>query len=350
MIDKSSIVIIGGANKEYIIKSESDIIHGEKNPVDMEEHYGGSGINYTLRLLHTGFNVFPILSIGDDYIGHEIKQLLLSSSKSKISNNFINQNSFTIKDLPTPKSTIIVEGIHRTILTQRFTKHNLFYRYIKDKISNISNATSLIIGHIRCKKDLNATTLAIEYFKNKNTLIYANFGNTQIQHKYSFWKSYLIHIDFLQLNINEYKKFFETTSLSLIIKQLQQININAIITLENYGLLAIMKDNNQKIFLARSIDLEDKFVDSTGAGDALCAGVVSQLDQKKSFNENEFIKALEIGRSWAIYACTSFGGANNCPDTIEIEQFHNKINKDNEIVIYEGAQIKDLIALIDSKM
>ncbi len=361
--ENKTIVVIGGANLEYIITSETKIIQGSKNSVNIEELYGGSGVNYTLRLLHAGERVYPILFVGDDHAGHQIQEEVSSALRADDSNiyHFIHEKEFFVTNVQTTKSTIIVEDIHRTILTHDKNEQNLFRSFVAKRIKKIEDAGAVIIGHIHNDKpslsknseDL-STLFAIEYFKNKTTLIYANFGASQINHGFSFWREYLPSIDILQLNIYEIKQFFQTDttppSLEEIIIILQNLNISAIITLDKFGALGILKGEPNTIFMARPVDLGKKFVDSTGAGDAFCAGMVATLNGKKDFTQEEFKDAMQQARSWAVYACQSFGGANQCPSAESIETFHQNIIQNNEVLRYQGDRIKDIAALIEITM
>ncbi len=362
-MQNKNIVVIGGANLEYIITSDQEIVHGSKNSVNIEELYGGSGVNYTLRLLHVGERVYPILFAGEDHAGHQIQEAVasaLTADDAKI-HNFINKKDFFIKDVQTPRSTIIVEGTHRTILTYDQNTKNIFRSFVARRVKEVENIGAIIIGHIHNDKptlsnnaeDL-STLFAIKYFKDKNALIYANFGAAQIDHGFSFWRDYLSFIDILQLNIYEIKQFFQTDeslpSLESIINTIQNLNISAIITLDKFGALGILKEHQDTIFMARPVDLGEKFIDSTGAGDAFCAGMVATLNGNKNITPNKFKEAMQVARSWAVYACKSFGGANQCPSAETIEMFHQKVIQNNEVLLYKGERIKDIAALIEITM
>ncbi len=360
---ENNIVVIGGANLEYIITSEYEIIRGSKNSVNIEEYYGGSGVNYTLRLLHTGEPVYPVLFLGDDHAGHQIQAEIataLTAENPKI-RYFIEERGFFIPGVDTPKSTIIVEGAYRTILTHDKNRKNTFRSFVAERLKKVDDVSAVIIGHIHNDKpaisqtpENLSTIFAIKYFQHKEVLIYANFGASQLAHGFDFWKAHLPFVDILQLNVYEMKNFFqkenEYPTLEKIVKTLQDLEISAIITLDKFGAIGILKDAKDSVFLARPVDLGDKFADSTGAGDAFCAGMVAALNGKKTFTAYDFKHAMEVARSWAVCACMSYGGANHCPSAEAIETFHENIVKDNEVLQYQGERIKDIFALIDVTM
>lgn len=357
---RSTIAVIGGANIEYIIKSQSQIKQGAKNFVDIEEYYGGSGLNYSLRLMSIDKDVFPLLYLGDDSIGHNIQQYILKNyTLHEQTKSFISDSSFFIKDINTIKSMIIVEGEHRTILAHDHNEKNLFFTFLKDRIKQLPNISSVMIGHIhsdRSEINPNRSTLstlhAIKYFSSQNKFIYCNFGSAQIDYGFEFWKNSLKSIDFLQLNAQEAKDFYKkvkiTPSLTDIVDSLMELNISGIITLDKFGAVGFIKNKKNKIFLARSIGLGESFVDSTGAGDAFCAGMVSALNGKKNFTVSEFKTAMAYSRSSAMYACRFYGGANKCPTKDQIDSFHHAVNDQNEVLEYKDDRMLDILELIDT--
>jgi len=359
-MNKENIAVIGGANIEYIVKSKSDIIQGSKNLVDIEELYGGSGLNYALRLLAFGASVYPLVYVGNDSCGRNIQKTLLKYCDSlSLTHKFISSGNFFIKELTTIRSIIVTHGQHRTILTEDKNSQNFFFPFLKSQISQLENISTIVIGHIHNDKaELNkdssnlSTLFAIKYFSDDKRVIYCNFGSAQIDYGYEFWKGHLKFIDFLQLNIYEAKQFFtyddKSPSLLFIIESLINLNISGVITLDKFGSIGFMKGKKQTIFMARPIELGDEFVDSTGAGDAYCAGMVSSLNGKNDFDEDDFSKAMEVARAWAVYACKSYGGANNCPSFDVMDKFHIKVSSNNEVLQYHDDRMIDIITLIDS--
>ncbi len=361
LMKNQNIVVIGGANLEYLVTSDHEIVPNTKNSVTMEELYAGSGLNYTLRLLRAGEAVFPILFVGDDYIGHQIKGIV--SNALNIADEsieaFIQSEAFLISGVDTPKSIIMVEGNRRTVLSHDKNLQNLFRSFIEDRLNHTQSVSALIIGHIHSDKpaitqefDKLSTLYAMQYFQNSDTLIYANIGASQITHGFGFWKSWLPMLDILQLNINEMKQLFHQPdqprpTLQHIITILKTLNISAVITLDKFGAIGLMRDHYDTLFLAQPIDLGERFADSTGAGDAFCSGMVSVLNGKKNFSESDFKEAMEIARSWAVYACLSYGGANQCPDRETISHFHQEIIQESEVQRYHGEGIKDILSLVE---
>ena len=351
------ILVIGGANIEYILKSKTDIVQGSKNFVEIEELLGGSGVNYTMRLMSYGEVVYPILFAGDDSTGHQVLDALLPYAQPD-NRYFFDEKTFFVPSVQTPRSTIIVEGIHRTILSQDANQKNLFHGFLAHRLQDVPSVGALIIGHIHNdRKEINphatdlSTLYALDHFQKTETLIYANFGASQLEYGFDFWKSHLSKIDILQLNIHELRDFLTPNtqvSLPALVEMIQALDITMIITLDQFGAMGIMKGVKDTIFMARPIKETTHFVDSTGAGDAFCAGMLSKLKGKKRFAQEDFMEAMERGRSWATYACRSYGGANHCPSPYEIVAYHQERTKNNKVIRYNNGAMQDVIALIDS--
>lgn len=61
--------------------------------------------------------------------------------------------------------------------------------------------------------------------------------------------------------------------------------------------------------------------DSTGAGDAFGAALVSGLYKKDEVGFEDLRAAIKKARVWAAYACRTIGGANEPPDMAALNKF-----------------------------
>jgi sugar/nucleoside kinase (ribokinase family) len=340
-----TIISFGSCNKENLLFSESDISLGNKYSVVMKENLGGSGVNYTLRLLSTGYNVIPILPVGDDQIGNEIRnRLLITASKYSVSSivtDFIGSDNFFDLKIKTSSSTIIVHGLKRTVFSQKPIGCEHYKNHIKKCISLLNKSLTeypnlVIIGHIYCDSGeyMNSlgecTKMIIDTYK-KNSLIYTNFGNSQIHLGIKFWEKELPNIDVFQLNFNEIIHFFAETNLKRslinIIQWLIDRKITSVITLGKLGAIGIFKNQKEKIILSCPVIDNDLFLDKTGAGDAFAAGMISQLYDKPHFTFHDFYCAIEMANIWSAYTCTTLGASSDCPDQKALNKFITKIPK-----------------------
>jgi sugar/nucleoside kinase (ribokinase family) len=344
------ILTVGSGTTEYILRLDSDVQLGRKHIVNhRDELLGGSGVNYTLRLVNAGFSVFPILSIGKDQLGRRIRDEILASAQEaglpKQALTFIKSDEFLADNIKTPRSTIIVEKAQRTIFTEpiidttidenEYPKH--YKDYMKRRLTNLDKPRikAVMIGHIYADSpDLNrsdpgeCTRYIIQTFRDE-CFVFANFGDSQIRMGAGSWENDLKGVSVFQLNLYEMRRLFaqKNAKISLlnIIEWMKNRCITAIITLDKFGAIGTYKDR-EDVILAWPFELED-MVDSTGAGDAFGAGLVSQLYQKPDFSFGNFYDAIEEARIWAAYACRTLGGATNCPDIRALEDFHKGISK-----------------------
>lgn len=366
------ILAIGGGNSENILSVESDITFGNKHLAEVTELYGGSGVNYTMRLLCAGLDVLPILTIGNDETGKKIELaftgLMKNISASERVLAFIKSDNTTSNfldpDIKTSNTTILVHGSNRTIFTQKLRHGKYFIRQLKNRVAFAEETTQtdpdlVMIGHIQSDgKDINpkncgeSTKYLISHFAG-NSQLFCNFGTSQISLGYEFWKNDLPKIDVCQLNLEEAKRFFssngEKKSLKEIVDIIHQLKINAVITLDRFGALGIHKERQNSFILAWPIIDVHEVIDPTGAGDAFAAGVVSQLCNKPNFTLDEFQASIRTGRLWAAIACKTIGGVGDCPSAQELQEFNQWLEEKGakEVEIKESEHTTEIMSLLD---
>jgi sugar/nucleoside kinase (ribokinase family) len=341
------ILNVGGGNAETVLISDGEIVLGRKHSVLVNELYGGSGVNHALRLIEAGFDALPILAIGNDKIGCSIREQIIRATKmshtSRILSEFIEESGDNFFDpyIHTSSTTIVVHGAKRTIFTQKLRNGEHFVRHIKRRITDIINSNLpppavVMIGHIHSDgKDINrqnpgeCSKYVIDSFKGKS-VIYANFGNSQINLGYTYWRELLPSIDVFQLNIEEAKRFFSDTtgerkSLTDIVNKLREIKVNAVITLDRFGAIGIHKEAPDSIFFSWPIIHDEDVVDPTGAGDAFAAGMVSHFCKNTDIHSTNFQTAICTAQLWAAYACKTYGGSGECPNQQQLYEFNRKI-------------------------
>ncbi len=340
------VVCVGGGNAEEILKLDEDMVIGDKHSVVAEELIGGSGVNHALRLINAGFDVFPILAIGNDRIGRSIRDELLAAAKaSKVSSSvssFLSENddAFFDPNMRTSSATIIVRDAQRTIFTQKLRNGKYFINHLKRRIEDALNRapyfpSALMIGHLHSDSEHvnpesagECTKYLIDRFKGRS-LIYSNFGKSQISLGLDFWRDVLPHIDVFQLNLSEAKDFFSTQlgkidSLLEIVDIIRKNNMTAVITLDRFGAIGIHKEEPESIFLSWPLLEVKDVVDPTGAGDAFAAGMVASLSGQDGLPSHAFQNAIGTARLWAAYACGTYGGAGHCPSQKTLDAFKEK--------------------------
>lgn len=345
------ILTVGGGNAETVLDVSGDIVLGNKHIAEVKDLIGGSSVNHSKRLLFAGYDVLPILAIGDDEIGRRIQKELLCAAKAHKASDkvtdYINQNEgscdFVDNNIRTPGATIVVQGKARTIFTQKLKYGEHFIRHVERRTKYISEnstvpPTAVMVGHIQSDgKKINpqnpgeTTKFVIEKY-HEQSLIYTNFGNSQINLGLDYWLDTIPNIDIFQLNLEEAKRFFSKDldnkkSLHDIVEKLRDLDTTAIITLDRFGAIGIHRELKNSIIIAWPLLDVKNVVDPTGAGDAFAAGVVSYLCERPDFSTSDFQSAIGTGRVWAAYACTSIGGAGDCPSQKKLSKFQSEIDK-----------------------
>lgn len=332
-ISLKPIVTFGSGNGELILTTSSEVELGAKHQVGFKEFFGGSAVNHSLRLLKAGYPVLPVLSIGNDRIGHSIQKMIheaaLTIGVPDDVDEFIQDSHFFAKGINTPTSVVVVQEGRRTIFSQSLPGADRFLDYLDSRISDVLDATepcggpgAIIIGHIYGDAPTQGqlggmcTRKILDAFQGICP-VYANFGNTQIGLGLDHWKDVLKRIDTFQLNILEARRFMTSTddrkTLSEILSWFAENEISTVITLDRFGAVATHKDGNEAYYFAWPAIERQQIIDTTGAGDAFAAGMVAELSGK-SWNSANFSSALETARVWAALACMNYGASEQCPD------------------------------------
>ena len=113
--DPVPIITVGSGNVEYILHHNGEVELGRKHVIRSHESIGGSCVNYSLRLLTVGTNVFPIPLVGNDRNGHKIRDEILQAAIHKgLSADeklFLESDDFFIPGAQTPKATVLVHQV-----------------------------------------------------------------------------------------------------------------------------------------------------------------------------------------------------------------------------------------------
>jgi hypothetical protein len=110
---REHLIVVGSGSSECLIKLDHELEHDRKYVIEYHDLLGGSGINYTFRLINAGFPAFPILAMGKDAAGELIRKELLTNTKkvnfSKQTIQYIDSDTFLSKNINTPRTTIIAD-------------------------------------------------------------------------------------------------------------------------------------------------------------------------------------------------------------------------------------------------
>ena len=364
MSKNQAVLVVGSGNAETVLDLNSDLVQGQKHNVKRVELFGGSGVNYTLRLLqYDGTWVLPILSIGEDVIGKSIQQAVLDAMAHTHTDpeaglgvsGFCADSDFLCRGLITPQSTVITVKDLRTIFREEMRGAEHFRDFAERRLAQVRglhgvavDVGAVMIGHIYADRpglrpgdEGSITRTIIDQYWDR-AILFANFGESQYCLGCEFWEDLLPRLTAFQLSIEEARGFFGCrsavdgdgpgrTPLSLyeMVLWFQERHITAVITLDRFGAVATFRGQDGVLF-APAFEL-DHFEDSTGAGDAFGAGLVHTLCRAPCVEAGDaasfglFQTALKQARIWAAHACTTRGATSQCPSKGGLADFEAEL-------------------------
>ncbi len=341
------VIAVGSGAFESIIICGDSLQLGHKHIVRQEESLGGSGLNYTLRLLGAGREVLPILPVGSDVRGRLIRESIVAAAARATASpmllKFLAPRKFFVPQLKTPRSTILVNDGQTTVFSEKFLEGKDFRRHLEKRFADIEEGLAVtpgavVIGHIYSDRNNGpshvpgeCTRYIISRWQGKAP-IFLNPGHSQIGLGIRFWEDSFRQAAVVQMNIWEYKQLMKTggrlPSLREVIDWFTERRITAVISMGRFGALGVYGDGKEGLIYGQSLLPPDRVRDTTGAGDAFAAGLVSALAGKNSFTGDEFRRAIGVAGIWASFACTTFGGSGHCPSTQELAAFRKELGDD----------------------
>lgn len=343
----SPVIAIGSGAFENILRCDSVLQLGGKHVVQQEESLGGSGLNYTLRLLTVGMEVFPILPIGNDTLGKLIRENIVSAAQ-KIPlpsplEKFLAPRQFFVPNVRTPRSTILVNQSQTTVFSEKFAEGKNFRSHLEKRFNDIEyhlgiTPGAVMIGHIYSDKSNGhphipgeCTRYIVERWQRKSP-IFLNLGHSQIELGISFWEDTFRQAAVIQMNVWEFKNLMKkdkrSPSLREIIEWFTDRKMNGIITMDRLGALGTYGDGRDGLIYCLPLLPPGGIMDPTGAGDAFAAGLTFRLNGRKAFTFDDFHQAMTEAGLWASFACTTYGGSGRCPNRVTLETFSQSLGGD----------------------
>lgn len=352
------VMTIGGANVEHGYSLPGGFERDAKVTIEPEPRLsGGSSVNHSARLLAMGVEVHPVLPLAAE---DPMSGVILSAleSAAKVGNARLDRDEIAIDGagLMTPYTTIIRQGDSRAVLNEysgqmmsafdaHLDRHLEIARGIQDEPAVV------LVGHIHADRSppvsptpssakavgfggaLTERILTAEELASARKFV--NFGRAQYALGAERWSGLLRdRVDVFQLGLEEVHHFvqdlgLENDSLASILDWFRE-RATVVITLGRFGAVGQLAGSDQPVAVWPS--LVDAVVDSTGAGDAMGAGIVAAMtvdpfddsDVTDGERLERFARALAFGRTCGAYACTTLGGAEHCPDLESLVAFERE--------------------------
>jgi sugar/nucleoside kinase (ribokinase family) len=366
--NRAPIITIGSGAFENILLCDGALQLGRKHVVGQEESLGGSGLNYTLRLLAAGREVLPILPVGNDPLGQLIRESILAAAEKVPAperlKKFLARRRFFVPNVRTPRSTILVNELQTTVFSEKFVEGKNFRRHLEKRFQDIEERLGIapggiMIGHIYSDKSNGhphvpgeCTRYIIDRWQGKAP-IFLNLGHSQIELGIGFWEEAFRQATFIQMNIWEYKnlmrKGVHLPSLRKIIDWFTDRKINAVISMGRFGALGTYGDGKDGLIYGQSLLPPERVMDTTGAGDAFAAGLAAALAGKNDITFPDFRNAMVQAGIWASFACTTYGGSGSCPSVGELAAFRQDlgVNDEQQIKIVEKKSAGPMLDMMD---
>ena len=344
------VVAIGSGVGENIYEIDDALTPGSKHIALRRKLIGGSGINYTFRLMSMGIPVIPVLTVGRDILGAEIQAQLRELWKGKAPESrvedYLADDRLFCEEVATPESTIIVNGESRTIVTEKLSQRSLdaLAEHIVKRVDDVLEDGELrikavMIGHIygEDRREGRVTRAIIDRVRARGSIkVFANFGLSQIRLGAQHWSEYLKKIDVFQLSLDEAREFFR--------KQKSRSLQSVLQWFKNNGIAAVK--GRDAVVLAWPFELGSRLVDSTGAGDAFGSGLVSAIIED-GYSDDDVYTPIVEARRWAAHACTTVGGASDCPDREQLSRFVLGIDEFASVRVSAVDEVQLILRLLD---
>ena len=295
MLSDSKIVVIGGANIDIKGYSANTFQHGSSNSGIIKESSGGVGRNVAANLGNLSCQVILLTAVGDDYRG---EKLIADTGKCGVDLEYIR----TMETYSTGTYLAVIDQVGELVgaVNSMEIINGIDSEYLKENLNILDQADWIFI-------DTNLNSNIISWIINRNFSGMIIIDPVSIE-KSSKIKNRLDEIDIITPNLMEFCYLYdvdysETGSLITKNEMIELIDLIAnnrvrvspdtelIITLGAEGIIYSGPEQN---FWESAVDLSDKIIETTGAGDALNAGIIYGLSRSKSIKDS-----IRIGQEMA---------------------------------------------------
>ena len=297
------IVVIGGSNIDLKAYSE-DYLMNTSNPGHVEESLGGVGRNIAENLGLLGNEVYLLTAVGNDHFGNK---LLKETEKSDVNIDKVKVDKKIKTGLylaHLDQQGELISAISGMEIMKSINKS-----YIKEQKNIIKNASLVIF-------DTNLEEKIIEYIlkitKKNNITTIAEPVSVDKGHKLLGKLNDIDYISpnlseaemMLGLDVNEKNDFLQR---SAVVQEKYNSYDNFPVMFISCGEKGVLILSSKKAEFIKGEKIAKKDLkETTGAGDALLAGIASQLIT----NKNDLVKAVEFGIKIASLTVKSINTVN----------------------------------------
>lgn len=293
------IVVIGAVFLDIKGFPETTYIPDGRNAGRVEYIHGGVARNVVEDIANMELRPTFVSSVDDTALGSDVVE--------KLNNHKVNTEYITV--VPDSMGTWLAVFDHKGDLAGSISKrpdHTPIMNILEEKGDEIFEAADSVILQADLRKDIVKKVFKLAEKYNKK--MYALVSNMQMATER---RDFVQHFDCFicnqqeagQLFIEDYEDKTPEELMPLIQEKVHRANISSmVVTMGEQGAIYVDYDGNTGFCPAKKVQVKD----TTGAGDAFCAGVVSGLTYGKTMKE-----AVEIGTMLAGAVITS--SENVCP-------------------------------------
>ncbi len=273
------IILIGGSNIDYMAKSTRKLIEKDSNIGKLSVSFGGVGRNVVENLARIGNKVTFFTGIGDDALGRSLKEeleklgvVVYTPALQDVSSSYLSIHDF--------------DGTMKYAICDSRASDNITVDFINENNSDIRNTE-----YICLETNISQNTIRdlFRCYPDKKWLVEAVSANKVVR-----VSEYLDRIYLFKGNRYEAKAVINSNTINIkenIEEILKRGTQNVIISA---GSSAIYYGNKSGIFKI-AIEPFNEVVNDTGAGDAMFAGIIDQINIGKSLEE-----AIKFGNKLAL--------------------------------------------------
>lgn len=293
------IVVIGAVFLDVKGFPETTYIPDGRNAGRVEYIHGGVARNVVEDIANMELRPTFVSSVDDTALGKEVVE--------KLKNHKVNTDYISV--VPDSMGTWLAVFDHNGDLAGSISKrpdHTPIMDILEEKGDEIFESADSIILQADLRKDIVKRVFKLAEKYNKK--MYALVSNMQLAtDRRDFVQQFDCFIcnqqEAGQLFIEDYENKTPEELMPLLQEKVTRANIpSMVVTMGGQGAVYIDHDGNAGFCPAKKVQVKD----TTGAGDAFCAGVVSGLTYGKTLQE-----AVEIGTALSAAVITS--SENVCP-------------------------------------
>ena len=327
-MDQSKVICIGEALIDRII--------GQSNNHDFTNHFGGAPANVCCALRKLNIRSAFIGRLGNDSLGKNfievLRKLGVDLSLLQIDRDFPTRIVKVLRDKEGDRSFIGFDNSNSPFFADELIDKKIFEKNIESLQSIYLETKYIVTGTIllSSKKSSEAVNFLLEYAQDFDIKIVIDLNWRDI-----FWdnssfmsnipqkehlkivEKFLIFANILKLSKEEAELIFEITDPLEISKSLPK-SPNVIITDGPNPIFWFFDGIQGKSEVIDSSEI----IDTTGAGDAFLAGLISQLIKfPERINESEIQKCIKFAGTCGLLTCLGEGAIEYQPSISKVQRF-----------------------------